>query len=127
MEERNAHFVTLGVHPTHVSYYHRYEWLFRHRITYRTFKTTTGIVRHQGRNVPLKETLFVRSLDPEAENDFTTLLPLFTQSSQLREKTTAPVASHMRAQAALCAVQSAFESNPHFVLKNPQDFPAFKP
>ncbi len=70
MELKNARFIMLGVDPSHCSFIHRIEWLLRDLITYRYFKTFEGILSRNDKNIKCQERVFVRSLMPEAINDF---------------------------------------------------------
>ena len=69
----NATYLMLGTHVTHNSYLHRMEWLRRDVVNYRYEKWFKGTVIHEGRREPIAETLFVRSLDPIVETEFTFL------------------------------------------------------
>lgn len=74
MRDSDVRFLTVGVHPTHISFLHRYEWDVRDRLTYRKPKQfTTDVVHARGREM-LSETLLVR--EPRTVlNDFTPLMP----------------------------------------------------
>ena len=74
MQEQNARFILLGTHPTHSSFLHRLEWLARDRIRYRYRKEFRGRILRDNDDCQCVETLYVRELEPEAINDFTTLM-----------------------------------------------------
>ncbi len=73
LEKRDALFLMLGTDPSHCSYLHRVEWLNKNIVSYRYEKSFQGIVRHEGKELKINETLFVRQLDPEVINDFSVL------------------------------------------------------
>jgi aminoglycoside 3-N-acetyltransferase len=69
IESQDAHIVLLGVPLPMCSFLHRVEWLAR--VPYRYLKEFSGEMVLEGRKQPLRERLFVRSLDPLVENIWT--------------------------------------------------------
>lgn len=122
MEQRNARFLMLGTHPTHCSYLHRLEWIVRDVLPYRYCKTFSGTLIRDGAAIPCSETLYVRSLVPEAIQDFTTLVPVLAQAGmQQRSVRGVPLASY-NAVPLRDAVVPRLRENPLLVLKNARDF-----
>ncbi|WP_341913882.1 AAC(3) family N-acetyltransferase [Ferrovibrio terrae] len=122
MEEQNALQLMIGAHPTHCSYLHRVEWLHRASIPYRYNKTFSGTIRLRGHTTTLQETLFVRSLSPEARNDFTVLhQPLLANGmSSLRIGPT--VITAMSTLDMHDATSALLRSDPLYCLSNRRDF-----
>ncbi len=114
---RDAHIVTIGLHPTHCSYTHYAEWLARDVITYRYAKSFRGEVVHEGRRFAHEETLFVRDLDRDVNNDFTGLLPLYREHG-LRQAAPAGVGiSAMSARRKIDAIVPLLIKNPELLLR----------
>jgi aminoglycoside N3'-acetyltransferase len=78
LEETDAIAITIGVHPTHISYIHRLEWVFNSQIPYRFLKTFSGSLVWKNKNIPIEETLFVRESNA-IENDMTILKEYFVR------------------------------------------------
>ena len=124
MERRNVRFVMLGTHPTHCSYLHRMEWLLQDRIPYRHVKKFLGVVRHQGADLAIEEQLFVRSLQPNAVNDFTVLKAPLLQAGMRQILVQGASVAAMDAIPMRDAVLALMRADPFVVLRNQQDFAA---
>lgn len=124
MESRNVRFLMLGTHPTHCSYLHRMEWLLHDRIAYRHVKTFTGRVWHEGKEIPLEEQLFVRSLEPNAVNDFTVLKEPLMEAGMRQILVQGASIAAMDAITMRDAVLALMQADPFLVLRNRQDFAA---
>lgn len=98
MEKNNAHFLMLGVHPTHCSYLHRMEWLAKEKITYRYVKEFSGQLISQGKSISMKENLFVRSRELNYDNDFTKITSNLERGGLSCHKLDGVNISHIRAQ-----------------------------
>ena len=77
--------LTIGVHPTHNSYFHRLEWLTRKIWCARENKLFQGTWTDGQISLKLKENLFVRPQHPELVNDFTTLYPFMKSTPSYKE------------------------------------------
>ena len=122
MEDRDVCFLLLGTHPTHCSYLHRLEWLARDVLTYRFNKSISGILVRDGQARQVKETLFVRQLDPvEAVNDFTKLMP-YLRAGGMREASVAGVSlSAYEARSLLNSVLPAMRADAGLVLRDAEN------
>ena len=124
MERRNVRFIMLGTHPTHCSYLHRMEWLLHDRIPYRHVKKFAGVVRHQGQDIAIEEQLFVRSLEPNAVNDFTILKAPLLQAGMRQILVEGASVAAMDAIPMRDSVLALMRADPFAVLRNQQDFAA---
>jgi len=122
LEQRDAQFLMLGTHPTDCVFLHRVEWLFRDRLAYRYSKIFSGRLKHEGRETGFQECFWVRSLDPEAHQDFTVLLPRLMEGGMRRADLDGVNIACIGARDMYRAVAPAFEANPLVVLTNPEDF-----
>jgi aminoglycoside 3-N-acetyltransferase len=122
MEQNNVRFVLLGTDPTHCSYLHRIEWLLREAISYRYVKTFEGVLRRSGHDHPCRERLFVRSLSPEAINDFSVLKDILRSAGMLRKSVQNIPISSYDAQQVLNSVLPAMKKDPLIALVNKADF-----
>lgn len=118
MECNNAHFIMLGIHPTHCSYLHRLEWLVREKINYRYVKTFQGKIIKDGKEHDLEENLFVRSLDPPVINDFTTLTGTLEQGGLNKTILNGVTISHVTAKQILESCLVKMQEDPFLVLQN---------
>lgn len=118
MEQNNAHFIMLGIHPTHCSFLHRLEWLVRDQINYRYIKNFSGKVIRAGQEIELKENLFVRSLTPPVVNDFTTLTDSLIEGGLELCSLDGVSISHISAEQIMKSAFSALKEDPFLVLKN---------
>ena len=78
LEQSDALAIMIGTHPTHVSYIHRIEWLYKDKISYRIEKYFEGTLIRSNKNISISENLFVRA-NNKIENDFTHLLEPFKE------------------------------------------------
>ncbi len=124
MERRDVRFLMLGTHPTHCSYLHRMEWLLHNRIRYRHVKKFAGIVRHRGKDLAIEEQLFVRSLEPNAVNDFTVLKAPLLQAGMRQILVQGASVAAMDAIPMRDTVLALMRADPFVVLRNQQDFAA---
>lgn len=122
MERENVRFLTLGAHPTHVSYLHRMEWLVRDRISYRYMKRFSGVLIHEGQRIPCTERLYVRSLVPEAVNDFTVLVEHLRTAGMLTASVRGISVASYDARNARDVILPAMEADPMLVLANRSEF-----
>lgn len=122
MEENNARFLMLGTHPTHCSYLHRVEWLLRDKINYRHLKTFTGEIHYRGQIVPMKETLLVRSLEPEMINDFTIIQDILLDGGMTQTSLNGIAISAMDAKDMCQAYWKALNQDPYLTVKNRELF-----
>ena len=74
--EKDAKIITIGTHPTHCSFTHYAEWLFRNKIKYRKKKYFEGYLINKQKKYKLRECLFVRK-NKNINNNFEKLLKDF--------------------------------------------------
>jgi len=122
MEEKNVHFLMLGVHPTHCSYLHRMEWLAKDKIIYRHDKSFQGTIIRENTKINMSEILYVRAPKPEAINDFTTILPVLKNNGMKQNFIDGVSISHMRAIDMKNAFLPLLNEDPLTVIKNRNDF-----
>lgn len=122
METCNARFLMLGTHPTHCSYLHRLEWLVRDVLPYRYCKQFSGILIRDGVSIPCAETLYVRSLNPEAIQDFTTLRPALLEAGMRQHNVHGVSLAAYDAIPLRDTVVPLLRKDPLLVLKNRCDF-----
>ena len=112
----------LGTDPTHCSYLHRIEWLLRDVISYRYEKKFSGFLHREGKDIQCNETLLVRSLKPEAINDFTSLKNLI-ELAGMKSATVQGVPIYLYdAQQVLRYILPAMRNNPLIAVVNKIDF-----
>jgi aminoglycoside 3-N-acetyltransferase len=68
IEQNEAVILVIGVPWPMVSFFHRAEWLCQ--VPYRYDKSFEGTIHVRGRDHKIKETLFVRGLDPVVDNQW---------------------------------------------------------
>jgi aminoglycoside N3'-acetyltransferase len=69
-ETKNIIFLTLGLNISHLSYMHRFEWLYKDKLANKRFvKHTSGTIIRNNNSIPIQEKLFVRR--EGVVNDFT--------------------------------------------------------
>lgn len=122
MELQNARFLMLGTHPTHCSYLHRIEWLLRDGIAYRYVKAFEGTLRRNGKNIHCREQLFVRSLMPEAQNDFTMVKGLLDSAGMVTASVKGVPLALYDARQVLLSVLPAMKRDPLLAVINKDDF-----
>jgi aminoglycoside N3'-acetyltransferase len=122
MELNNARFLMLGTDPTHCSYLHRIEWLLRDVIPYRYEKIFTGVLRRDGKSIQSQEKLLVRSLKPEAMNDFTPLKGLLKSAGMLAATVQGVPIYLYDVQLVLRSVLPAMRNDPLIAIINKNDF-----
>lgn len=122
MENTNVHFIMLGTHPTSCSYLHRMEWLINSKINYRYNKSFNGMITKDGKDIAIKENLFVRSLNPEAINDFTIIQNELMQNGMSVSKIDGIPISHMRALDMKNVTMRILAKDAFVFLKNKNDF-----
>lgn len=122
MEKNNVRFLMFGTDPTHCSYFHRYEWLLKNLIPYRFEKKFHGCLIRDGKKIECEENLFVRSLNPEAQIDFTPFkLYLSKSGMQIKHIQGIPMALY-DSNIANNSVLTAMRRNPLIALVNKNDF-----
>lgn len=118
IEQNDAHLLMIGLPWEMCSFLHRVEWLGR--VPYRYFKNFEGQMIREGRCEPLKERLFIRSLDPLAENTWPDLDSILEKAGMQRF----PVGqSHVAEIGALSLVESLMpiiKKDPFAFIKNPE-------
>lgn len=122
MEQVDATILLLGCHSTHISYLHRLEWLLRGRLPYRYDKRFCGTLIHEGRESQLCETLLVRSLAPEAINDFTVLAPALQAAGMRYAELGGVAVAAIETRQVRDGVLPLLQADPLYCLKNRQDF-----
>ena len=122
MEQTNAHFFMLGIHPTHCSYLHRLEWLINERINYRYQKSFEGTLIREEVRYDVQENLFVRNLNPPVINDFTTLLPILKSAGLDLVELDGVSISHVTANQINKSCIELLKKDPFLVLKNRVDY-----
>jgi len=122
MELNNARFLMLGTDPTHCSYLHRIEWLLRDEITYRYVKTFNGILLRDKKYIKCREQLFVRSLNPEANNDFTVLKSVLNAAGMVTTSVQGIPISLYDSHQILCSVLPVMKKDPLYTVINKNDF-----
>jgi aminoglycoside N3'-acetyltransferase len=126
IEKGDGHCLMIGTHPTHSVYLHRMELLAADLIPYRYRKTIGGRVKHDGELYDISETLFVRVLEPEVQQDFTRLLPaLLGNGMNLDKISNTPIAT-MSMAAMRQTVVPILRHDPLAVIANRQDFEGMK-
>lgn len=126
IEKRDGHCLMIGTHPTHCIYLHRMELLAADVIPYRFRKEIAGRVKHEGELHDICETLFVRVLEPEVQQDFTRLLPaLLANGMHLDKLHDTPIAT-MSMAAMRQTVVPILRHDPLAVIANRQDFEGVK-
>jgi len=126
MELKNARFIMLGVDPSHCSYIHRVEWLLRDLITYRYSKTFEGVLCRNSINIHCQENLFVRSLMPEAINDFTVLNEPLKNSGMLTSSVQGIPVSLYDANQVLSSILPIMQEDPFITVMNKNEFKRLK-
>jgi len=121
MEKKDTTFLLIGTSPTHISYIHRFEWLFRDKINYRYRKEFTGTIIRKGKRYNMKEQLFVRNLSPEAIMDFSPLEKIILASKMKKSESQIPIYS-IKCSDLRNSLVPIFNSNPTILLKNKKDF-----
>jgi len=122
METRNARHILLGAHPTHSSYLHRLEWLVRDIIPYRYDKSFAGVLVRGGVERQVTERLYVRSLEPEAKNDFTVLTDTLDEAGMARLPLRGVSLAAFDTVPARDAILLRLRKDPLTVLANREDF-----
>lgn len=124
MEKRDVCFLMLGTHPTHCSYLHRLEWLARDVLNYRFNRSFTGVLVRNGESKEIRETLFVRRMQPvEAINDFTKLMPYLDKAGMRRTTFNGVSIAAYQARAIRDCVLPAIRADATLVLlTSPNDF-----
>ncbi len=122
MEQNNARFLLLGTHPTHCSYLHRLEWIVQDVLPYRYCKAFSGTLIRDRKAISCSENLYVRSLDPEAIQDFTTLIPALWQAGMQQRSVRNVILSAYNAVPLRDIVVPKLRENPLLVLKNQREF-----
>lgn len=122
MEEKNVHFLMLGTHPTACSYLHRMEWLSRDKINYRYVKRFEGEIIDKNRRIHMVENLYVRTLNPEVENDFTIILDALKKGGMKIECLDGISIAEMGAQAMKKVYLSILQDDPFITVKNRASF-----
>lgn len=126
MEIKNARFIMLGVDPSHCSFIHRVEWLLRDLITYRYLKTFEGILFRNGINIKCQERVFVRSLMPEAINDFAVFNEPLKKAGMLTSFVQGIPVSLYDANQILSSILPVMQKDPFIAVKNKNDFKRLK-
>lgn len=122
LEQHDAHCLMIGTHPTHSIYLHRMELLVADLIPYRYRKTIAGRVRHEDKFYDISETLFVRVLEPEVQQDFTTLLPALMENGMHVDKLAETPIASMSAADMRRTVVPILQRDPLAVIANRHDF-----
>lgn len=118
VEQKDAHLLMLGVPWSLCSFLHRVEWLVQ--VPYRYPKTFSGQMIRNGKRQSLEETLFVRFLDPLAENQWSGIDAYLEAGGMRRVCLGRGQISHMRAQALLASLVPILRRDPFAFLKNPE-------
>jgi aminoglycoside N3'-acetyltransferase len=121
-EINDAQIITIGTHLTHCSFTHRAEWLMKHLINYRYVKELQGNIIHEGKQFELKETLFVRNLNPSPVNDWTWAVNDFVNNGMKIISIDGIQISRMSAKKKLDILVPMIEKDPLVLLKNKNDF-----
>jgi aminoglycoside N3'-acetyltransferase len=116
IEQRNARIMVIGVPWAHCSFLHRAEWNVG--VPYRTRKMFAGIARIHGRDEPLRECLYVRSLDPLAENTWPELENILSTSGMRQVQLGRGHVGAMSARGLLAAIEPLLQENPFRFVKN---------
>lgn len=122
MHERDAHIVTLGVHPTHCSYSHYAEWLQRDNLPYRKRKTFSGELVHEKIRYTYETELLVRRGDRELVNDFTWLLEKYLERGMNLSTLEGISVSEFGARAKIDVIVSELERDPNSMLKTREEW-----
>jgi len=126
MELKNARFIMLGVDPSHCSFIHRVEWLLSDLITYRYLKTFEGILCRNSINIQCQERVFVRSLMPEAINDFRVLNEPLKNSGMITSFVQGIPVSLYDANQVLSSILPLMQEDPFITVMNKNDFKRLK-
>lgn len=117
IEEHDAHLVSLGVSWDACSLKHRSEW--HERVPYRFDKTFEGKLKYEGQTGSHKETLFVRSLDPIAENDWSQVDKILLQGGMKRVPFGGGQVASITTQNLMKQMRLTLKSNPYAFVHNP--------
>jgi aminoglycoside N3'-acetyltransferase len=126
VEKRGGHCLMIGTHPTHSIYLHRMELLAADVIPYRYHKTIGGRVKHEGELYDIAETLYVRVLEPEVQQDFTRILPALVEGGMHLDKFNGTPVAMMSTAAMRQTVVPILQRDPLAVIANRQDFEGMK-
>ena len=121
-EKKNARFIMIGTNPAHCSYLHRVEWLEKEVVSYRYEKEFSGIVRYCGKDILLKEKLFVRNLDPEVINDYQPIVEDLRNNGMTLLKAKGVSLAAMNALDMRNSYSRLLRKDPFITVKNRDDF-----
>ncbi len=111
IEDHDAHVMVIGVPWTYCSFLHRAEWVAR--VPYRYPKIFSGEVIRDGRRTPLKETLYVRSLDPPALNAWPGLDILLARQGMRSHPLGHSQVAEIGARALMATLMAVIRKNPY--------------
>jgi len=118
IQTTNAHVLALGVPWCMCSFLHRAEWLAQ--VPYRYLKEFSGTISLRGRREPLRERLFVRSLEPKAQNVWPRLDDLLATHGMQRVALGRGQVAEIGAQNLIQAVLSALQRDPLAFVRDPE-------
>ena len=110
MEKTDAHLVSIGEPWDACSLKHRSEWLSK--VSYRYLKEFEGEMIRNGKREPLKERLFVRSLDPLVQNNWSKVSELFKTVGMRSIPLGAAQLAHMNSKALIKVMLERLHEDP---------------
>ncbi|MBI4345288.1 MAG: AAC(3) family N-acetyltransferase [Elusimicrobia bacterium] len=118
LHERDARILLLGARYSSCSFLHRVEWLAK--VPYRYPKEFSGELLVGGRRERLIERLYVRSLDPLAENDWSPAGPAMEAAGLARAALGRGETGVIGARALVDALRPLAERDPFAFVKRPE-------
>lgn len=116
IERKNAHIVMLGVPIEMCSFLHRLEW--NTKVPYRYTKDFETAILLDGEPERLKERLFVRSLDPAAENVWPQTKELFLKAGMISVRLGRGEILITDAETLMSTLSPKIEADPFSFVKN---------
>lgn len=118
IEAHDATIIMLGVPWCMCSFLHRAEWF--QNVPYRYLKSFSGVMVRDGKPEALNERLFVRSLDPLADNIWPGLEGYLEEAGMKAYKVGQSQLAAIGARALIKAVAGQLQKNPFSFVKNPE-------
>ncbi len=120
IHKTNAHLCMIGVPIQMCSFLHRVEWLAK--VPYRYTKEFETNIILDGEPERLKERLYVRSLDPVAENIWPGVREILLETGMHSSKLGRGEVLTINAQTLIDTLLPRIQADPFSFLKNPEEF-----
>jgi aminoglycoside N3'-acetyltransferase len=121
MANNDVSLLMIGVSETTCSFIHIVEWLARELVPYRVVKQVHGRVVLGGKTEELRERLFVRRPELEAQSRFLHLSPLLKEAGLKRLVVGGIPYSCINARAVVSAILPAVRRDPLYLIENSED------